>query len=207
VVGAIAQPPSRRDTAAPAALGASAHRGGHFGPAQAIARFTLGGERRRADSWDPKYPEPGRREDPGTVSTTSHRVTKRPIGDGWLEAFDADYDADVAAWSIEIAAAPERPARTSHDPGERRLPIAPAGSAVGGPSARTRSTTPMLKRTEPVAPSADNHLSEDGAGQDARAGIDGTWAFRRRADRSPRAGTSPHAKAPRPTWSDNEMPR
>jgi len=39
---------------------------------EAIALFTPEGERLWADGWDPHYPEPGRREDPGTVFTTGH---------------------------------------------------------------------------------------------------------------------------------------
>jgi hypothetical protein len=39
---------------------------------QAMALFTPDGERRWADGWDPQYPEPGRREGPGTVFTTGH---------------------------------------------------------------------------------------------------------------------------------------
>lgn len=39
---------------------------------QAIALFTPEGERRWADGWDPRYPQPGRREGPGTVFTTGH---------------------------------------------------------------------------------------------------------------------------------------
>lgn len=65
----------------------------------------------------------------------------------------------------------------------------------------------MPNHAEPVAVSRDNHLSDAGAGHDERAGIDGTCARRRRAARSQRVGTTPQAKAPRPTWSDNEMPR
>jgi hypothetical protein len=142
VAGARMRPPSRRDTAPWVVLGAAAHRGGHFGPAQAIALFTLDGQRRWADSSDPNYPEPGRRQDPGTVFTTSHgspnglyqgrapprahplhtcraRHDPRTIavdvlrrhggarylrphrahltGDGWREAFDGDYQTEIAA--------------------------------------------------------------------------------------------------------------
>jgi hypothetical protein len=41
-------------------------------PDQAMALFTPEGERRWADGWDPHYPEPRRREGPGTVFTTGH---------------------------------------------------------------------------------------------------------------------------------------
>jgi hypothetical protein len=39
---------------------------------QAMALFTPEGERRWADGWDPRYPEPGRREGSGAVFTTGH---------------------------------------------------------------------------------------------------------------------------------------
>ena len=39
---------------------------------EAMALFTPDGERRWADGWDPHYPQPDRREGPGTVFTTSH---------------------------------------------------------------------------------------------------------------------------------------
>jgi hypothetical protein len=122
---------------------------------QAMALFTPDGERRWAEGWDPHYPEPSRREGPGTVFTTSHgghettwiMVDQRPesiryarvvdgmtagtiavdvlrsrkdatevsvtydltalttAGETWLEAFSADYEHEIAAWSTEIAAA------------------------------------------------------------------------------------------------------
>jgi hypothetical protein len=39
---------------------------------QAMALFTPEGERRWADGWDPHYPDPERKEGPGTVFTTAH---------------------------------------------------------------------------------------------------------------------------------------
>jgi hypothetical protein len=39
---------------------------------QALALFTPEGERRWAAGWDPRYPDPGRREGPGAVFTTRH---------------------------------------------------------------------------------------------------------------------------------------
>jgi hypothetical protein len=39
---------------------------------QAMALFTPEGERRWAEGWDPHYPDPARRDEPGTVFTTSH---------------------------------------------------------------------------------------------------------------------------------------
>jgi hypothetical protein len=39
---------------------------------QAMALFTPDGERRWADGWDPRYPQPGRREGSGAVFTTGH---------------------------------------------------------------------------------------------------------------------------------------
>jgi hypothetical protein len=134
-----------------------------------MALFTLDGERRWADSWDPNYPKPGRREHPGTVFTTSNGVTKRPrsgrttapsasqrarhtrhdrrtiaidgvgsrkdathvrvpydltavtpTADGSLEAFNVDYETEIAAWSTEIAAAIGRRRRVGQDPVEGR---------------------------------------------------------------------------------------
>jgi hypothetical protein len=41
-------------------------------PDQAIALFTAEGERRWADGWDPRYPEPERRDGPGVVFDTTH---------------------------------------------------------------------------------------------------------------------------------------
>jgi hypothetical protein len=41
-------------------------------PDQAIMLFTPEGERRWADGWNPRYPEPERREGPGAVFTTEH---------------------------------------------------------------------------------------------------------------------------------------
>jgi hypothetical protein len=41
-------------------------------PEQAMALFTPEGERLWADGWDPRYPEPDRREGPGAVFTTGH---------------------------------------------------------------------------------------------------------------------------------------
>lgn len=125
---------------------------------QAMTLFTPDGERRWADGWDPVYPQPDRREEPGTVFTTEHggvlttwimvdhrpggvryaRVTAglsagtvtvdavrssesetvvrvtydltalAPAGQRWLEAFDAHYDAEIAGWSTDIAAALQR---------------------------------------------------------------------------------------------------
>jgi hypothetical protein len=40
--------------------------------AQAMALFTPEGERRWAEGWDPRYPEPDRREGPGAVFTTGY---------------------------------------------------------------------------------------------------------------------------------------
>ena len=42
---------------------------------RAMALFTPEGERRWAAGWDPRYPEPDRREGPGTVFTTGHAGT------------------------------------------------------------------------------------------------------------------------------------
>jgi hypothetical protein len=39
---------------------------------QAMALFTPDGERRWAEGWDPRYPDPGRREGPGAVFITEH---------------------------------------------------------------------------------------------------------------------------------------
>jgi hypothetical protein len=39
---------------------------------QAMALFTPEGERRWAEGWDPHYPDPARRDQPGAVFTTSH---------------------------------------------------------------------------------------------------------------------------------------
>jgi hypothetical protein len=39
---------------------------------QAIALFTAQGERRWAEGWEPRYPEPARRDGPGAVFTTAH---------------------------------------------------------------------------------------------------------------------------------------
>jgi len=41
-------------------------------PDQAMALFTAEGERRWAEGWDPRYPEPDRRDGPGAVFTTAH---------------------------------------------------------------------------------------------------------------------------------------
>ena len=41
-------------------------------PEQAMALFTPEGERRWAEVWDPRYPEPDRREGAGAVFTTGH---------------------------------------------------------------------------------------------------------------------------------------
>jgi hypothetical protein len=41
-------------------------------PDQAMALFTAEGERRWADGWDPRYPEPDRRDGPGAVFHTTH---------------------------------------------------------------------------------------------------------------------------------------
>lgn len=38
----------------------------------AMRLFTAEGERRWAEGWDPRYPEPTRREGPGAVFTTAH---------------------------------------------------------------------------------------------------------------------------------------
>jgi hypothetical protein len=40
--------------------------------AQAMALFTAEGERQWADGWEPRYPEPTRRDGPGAVFTTAH---------------------------------------------------------------------------------------------------------------------------------------
>jgi hypothetical protein len=124
-------------------------------PDQAMALFTPEGERRWANEWDPHYPQPGRREGPGAVFTTSHglhqttwvmvdhlpdrvryariahgmtagiiavellasredttqvRVTYdltalSSAGESWLETFEAHYQAEIASWSAQIAAA------------------------------------------------------------------------------------------------------
>ena len=39
---------------------------------QAMALFTAEGERRWAEGWDPRYPEPDRRDGPGAVFNTAH---------------------------------------------------------------------------------------------------------------------------------------
>ena len=39
---------------------------------QAMALFTAEGERRWAEGWEPRYPEPSRRDGPGAVFTTAH---------------------------------------------------------------------------------------------------------------------------------------
>ena len=39
---------------------------------QAMALFTAEGERRWAEGWDPRYPQPDRRDGPGAVFTTAH---------------------------------------------------------------------------------------------------------------------------------------
>jgi hypothetical protein len=39
---------------------------------QAMALFTAEGERRWAEDWEPRYPEPARRDGPGAVFTTAH---------------------------------------------------------------------------------------------------------------------------------------
>jgi hypothetical protein len=122
---------------------------------QAMALFTPEGERRWADGWDPHYPQPSRREGPGTVFTTSHGVHQTTwvmvdqlpdrvryarnahgmtagiiavemlasredtthvrvtydltalsaAGESWLETFEAHYQAEIATWSTQIAAA------------------------------------------------------------------------------------------------------
>jgi hypothetical protein len=41
-------------------------------PEQAMALFTPEGEPRWAEAWDPRYPEPDRREGAGAVFTTGH---------------------------------------------------------------------------------------------------------------------------------------
>jgi hypothetical protein len=124
-------------------------------PEQAMTLFTPEGERQWADGWNPRYPEPGRREGPGAVFTTSHggrqtawimvdhkpdairyarvapgmtagTVTVQVIdprndithlrvsydltalsaaGQKWLETFAAHGEAELAAWSTEIAEA------------------------------------------------------------------------------------------------------
>ena len=38
----------------------------------AVGLFTAEGERRWADGWEPRYPEPTRRDGPGAVFTTAH---------------------------------------------------------------------------------------------------------------------------------------
>jgi hypothetical protein len=126
---------------------------------RAMALFTPDGERRWAGGWDPRYPQPHRREGPGAVFTTNHgahqtiwvmvdhlpnsirysrvadgltagtvaievldsgkaathvRVTYDltalgPAGERWLEAFDAGYRDEIAAWESENAAALDQP--------------------------------------------------------------------------------------------------
>jgi hypothetical protein len=39
---------------------------------QAVPLFTAEGERQWADGWEPRYPEPTRRDGPGAVFTTAH---------------------------------------------------------------------------------------------------------------------------------------
>jgi hypothetical protein len=39
---------------------------------EALALFTAEGERRWAEGWEPRYPEPARRDGPGAVFTTAH---------------------------------------------------------------------------------------------------------------------------------------
>ena len=39
---------------------------------QAIALFTAEGERRWAEDWNPRYPQPARRDGPGVVFNTAH---------------------------------------------------------------------------------------------------------------------------------------
>lgn len=39
---------------------------------QAMALFTAEGERSWAEGWEPRYPEPSRRDGPGAVFTTAH---------------------------------------------------------------------------------------------------------------------------------------
>lgn len=54
-------------------------------PDQAMALFTAEGERRWADGWDPRYPEPDRRDGPGAVFHTthgSHQTTWIMVDDG-----------------------------------------------------------------------------------------------------------------------------
>jgi hypothetical protein len=127
-------------------------------PEQAIALFTPEGERRWADGWNPRYPDPRRREGARAVFTTEDegdqttwimvdhgpervvcyarvegmtagtvavevvesrgrstqvRVTYdltalTRAGETWLDAFDADYDADIGEWAAAIAAALKR---------------------------------------------------------------------------------------------------
>ena len=126
-------------------------------PAQAIALFTPEGERRWADGWQPRYPDPRRREGAGAVFTTedegdqttwimvdhgpervryarvegmtagtvavdvveSHgrstqvRVTYdltalTGAGESLLDAFDADFDAEIGEWAAAIAVALKR---------------------------------------------------------------------------------------------------
>jgi hypothetical protein len=56
----------------PAALNRSAEITVGLPPDQAIALFTAEGERRWAEGWDPRYPEPDRRDGPGAVFNTAH---------------------------------------------------------------------------------------------------------------------------------------
>ena len=51
----------------------------------------------------------GRHEQATDVLVTYDLTALSPAGESWLERFDADYDAEIAGWSTEIAAALEQP--------------------------------------------------------------------------------------------------
>ena len=56
----------------PATLNRSAELTVGLPPHEAMALFTPEGERRWAEGWDPRYPEPDRRDGPGAVFATAH---------------------------------------------------------------------------------------------------------------------------------------
>lgn len=53
----------------------------------------------------------GSRERSTQVRVTYDLVALTPAGEKWLEGFDADYDAAIGEWAIEIAAALRQPGR------------------------------------------------------------------------------------------------
>ena len=94
-------------------------------PEQAMALFTPEGERRWAEGWDPRYPEPDRRERAGAVFTTGHeghQTTPMMVNHEPGKVRYARVTQSITAGTVAVDVAASRPSRATGSPRTRRRP-------------------------------------------------------------------------------------